>query len=71
MRLCVHVTCCYATQPPLQRLQSGDVVRERSVGVVALQVGAGEGSVLSSQVEPEKEKEVSSFPHQRAALHEH
>ena len=47
-----HVTCGHVPQPPLQSLQSGDVVGERSVGVVALQVGAGQSPVVSRQVEP-------------------
>lgn len=47
-----HVTWCHAAQPPLQGLQPGDVVGERSVGVVVLQVGTGERSVVSRHVKP-------------------
>lgn len=47
-----RVTWCHAAQPPLQGLQPGDVVCECSVGVVVLQVGTGERSVVSRHVKP-------------------
>lgn len=50
----VWVTWCDAAQPPLQSLQSGDVVGECSVGVVALEVGTGERPVVCGQVKPDK-----------------
>lgn len=67
----------HAPQPPLQRLQSGDVVGERPVGVVALQVGAGECSVVCGPVEPgkkrkkrkKKKQDVRNILHDIAANH--